>query len=45
MSRELHRAKSDRWFLGALFVFLGLYVGLIVAMLAADASFTAPGDL
>ncbi len=45
MSTELHRAKSDKLFLGALFVFLGLYVSLIVAMLAADASFTAPGDL
>ena len=39
-----HRAKSDKLFLGALFVFLGLYLTLIVAMLVADASFTGPGD-
>jgi molybdate transport system permease protein len=45
MTTAPHRAGADTAFLAALFVFLGLYVALIVAMLVADASFTSPADL
>src|SRR5947199_336634 len=39
------RARSDAAFIVSLGVIGGLYVLLIVAMLAADASFTSPGHL
>jgi molybdate transport system permease protein len=42
---EIRSAKSDWPFVAALTVCGGLYIFLIVAMLAADASFTSPGHL
>ena len=44
MSKHRHQL-GDRLFFGSLYGFAGLYVLLILAMLAADASFTSPGEL
>lgn len=45
MTSDLPRGRSDVPFLLGLGLIGGLYVGLIVAMLMADAAFTTPGHL
>ena len=45
MAQGVSRSRWDRSFVTGLFVIGGLYVSLIVAMLAADVFYTTPGHL